>query len=211
MKRMIAIFALVASGSLWAASNRELTLDVPMDGASVISLDVGVGELNVRPSDDGDVHARVRLEKSGSWFWPFGKSSAQIDQAKLKARRDDDTLVLGVKTGHRHRKFKERWDLYVPDNAQISIDMGVGAVEIRDVEAPMDVELGVGDVDIRCKRAWIGTINGEVVVGDVSIHGADQTETERHIVGGTSSGKGEGKLDITVEVGVGDATVRLDR
>jgi len=210
MKPLIALFVFATSTSVWGRDGGERTVDLALDGATVIVLDVGVGEVKIRPSQDGDIHARVTLKKSGSWLWPFGAASKQMARAKLKVERDEGTLRMAIETTRRNHRFKERWNLYLPENLDLRLDMGVGAVDIRGLQAALNVDLGVGEVDIRARREWIGDIDGEVGVGDVSVHGAENIRSERHVVGATASAKGDGTMKISVDVGVGDCTVRLE-
>jgi hypothetical protein len=99
----------------------------------------------------------------------------------------------------------------LPATLAIQVDMGVGDLEVRQVEGDVDVELGVGEADVRVPAKAVSSVECEVGVGDANVHGTDgERRSSGLLIGRTVRWQGnEGGSRVHLEVGVGDADVWL--
>jgi hypothetical protein len=93
---------------------------------------------------------------------------------------------------------------------RVRIDMGVGDLDVRDIEGDVDVDLGVGDADVRVPERTAGLVECEVGVGDANVHSSGGNRRSSGFLGRSVRWEGnEGGSRVHLEVGVGDADVWL--
>lgn len=204
----VAVFLMSLTVGAGADDKQTLIWSEKLTDETVIHLDVSVGEVDIMPSDDQQIELEVELEKKRgflSWF----KKKKDINP-ELDIRWKADHLYLSIKGDHKN--FQEDWRIYLPAVHLLNVEMGVGDLEIEGIAASIRADLGVGDASIRIARENAGQISAEVGVGDASIRGKkmDGVRQSRAVVSAESSWRGEGKQDVELEVGVGDANIRIN-
>ena len=101
--------------------------------------------------------------------------------------------------------------LRVPRNVALQVEMGVGALRINDVEGDLDVDLGVGDADISTPSRTVRSVEVATGVGDAVVVADGSRVRRRAFISCTADwDEGRGKSTVSLNVGVGDATVRVD-
>ena len=78
----------------------------------------------------------------------------------------------------------------------------IGATEL-------EVELGVGDVNVEAPEDSVGRVDLNVGVGDARLRGGEVLDNDSVFISKSIRKKGNGAHDIEVDLGVGDADVRL--
>ena len=101
----------------------------------------------------------------------------------------------------------------VPASLRLSIEMGVGELTVRGMEADLSLDLGVGELAIELSAGGVRSIELEAGVGETSLRtpGGRIEETRSHLVGSELEWReGKGASKVSAEVGVGQISVRLE-
>jgi hypothetical protein len=188
-----------------AADNiRTVTHVYPANGISRLVVDNRVGEVRIRPGTGVAYEITVNLE---------GNRHGLMRQLKKV-----DGLDISAKTsnGRLHLKFNEDdveadWTILLPKALpeEVSVNLGVGAIDLEAPSSAISIDLGVGDVDVTTRNASAGEITLTVGVGEASVRGAPSSVKASGVASNVSS-KGDGERDVSVTVGVGDASVVLN-
>lgn len=228
--RMQLLFLISLLGSGLLGSNPRIireTLDAT--DLKAVSLRAGVGEIELRTHDHGEIILTVEVSPKGRrWF--FG-SRQTLDLARVELVREQDSGRLSLRVQHPEAKngdeFRESWHLTLPRPLAVTLELGVGDIEVMglssgfevqlgvgDLDAVVDsgevvIDLGVGDISLQVSGAAYQSIKSEVGVGDTELRNAQKVHKEGHIVGNSLTWQGPGDFGVVVEVGVGDAEIVL--
>ena len=204
---VIATIAVSCAAPAFAAEQRRsFTVDLPAEGITRLVIDCGVGDIEVVGSDVVAITGSVEVSAKKA----SQRKRNLLDQLELDARRAGGTLYLEVKGDEDdHHDWGEEWVLSVPKSLALSIDLGVGDVEARDLSGGVEVDLGVGEVTIEGEHAVFGRIHADCGVGDVELRTPEGRQRGDGFIGHELRATGPGKAAIDVDVGVGEATIRL--
>jgi len=203
----IAIITLALAAPLSAADDIS-NHSFDATGVTSVRLDHSVGELEITGADVKTVEVRMEID---------------CDSRDCREKADDIRLVSRVKGGELqlevdgYPKFSKgvavHLDIRLPRAMALAIDHGVGEVSIDGVGGDIDLETGVGEVDIHGSSKAFRSAEIELGVGESELT-VDGTKIEGDsflFVGGEREWhKGRGESSLKVEVGVGEATVKLD-
>lgn len=117
-----------------------------------------------------------------------------------------DRLTLSF----RERKVLAQMLVRLPSLKRLTIEAGAG--EVQGTLPPMatKVRLGAGKVDLDFDLSSAGRVDLKARIGDTVVLGADNVETNRVLlVGSTSSGAGLDSLPAEARVRAGDVRVDL--
>ena len=173
--------------------------------------------------------ASVNLQpRRGGFFSSLKAAEKQVQQAQFESVADGNTLLLKITGVEGDRRFDEEWSLTLPRHLALSVELGVGDIEISNTSADADLEIGVGDVSMKING---GSVDVEIGVGDVTIRGplaafrsveaASGVGDVRIVADGhkivgegfiahSAEWKGAGDSIIEAESGVGDIRVVLE-
>ncbi len=212
-----------------AADTRTLSGSQSAGGIDVLSVDAGVGQVEVIAEQTDEIRWEVVLKpRRGGIFSSRKAGEEDVRSARLEAEVRRGELRLEVDTESRDRRFEERWTIHMPATIAFELDIGVGDVRVDglsggvvmdagvgDVELDVAggrvrVEAGVGDVTVRAPAAAYGSAEASAGVGDASIRVRNRTTESGGFLGSEASWRGDGEHAVTVEVGVGDASILLD-
>jgi len=226
---ILILLASACAMSLHASETRILNGTVAADDLKRIALDAGVGDVDVIPSDDGSVHYKVTLRpRRGGIFSSMKRAERDVREAELEADVAGAELRLRIDSSSEDRRFEENWEVAMPAHLVFELDLGVGDVEIRglsggiEVDAgvgdlvidtlagPVSVDTGVGDVMVKGRAAEYGRVECSTGVGDASIRVRGASVSSDGFVGHSADWSGDGRHEIQIDLGVGDAKVRLD-
>lgn len=199
--------------SLALAARTEIPIDrvsLPAAKAQTVHLKFPVGELRVEATTGSQVELELTARCKG-----WGTDDCEDRARRVHVETDDsggrlDFVVEGYPKLH-SGDFNLRGVLRVPARMDLDLDMGVGDLRVADMEGDLHVELGVGDAEIRASSAAIRSVDVQAGVGDAGVI-AKGGQVRRHgFVGSTASwDEGRGRSNVSLHVGVGDATVRVD-
>ncbi|WP_372871029.1 hypothetical protein [Shewanella sp.] len=193
---------LLLAGSAFAA-DKTLTQTFNYQGEA-LSLDVGVGEVEIVAADIQQIQIEVRVEPSDDGFLFFGgrKDVTDVDlQAKLT---EGKKLVLRLNDND---DVKEHWRIAIPASAAVNVDMGVGRIETNGLDNSVEIDLGVGEVEVNHSHDY-GDISLHSGVGDVSFsHNGQSVEVQRAMVSASYQANAGGQGRLAVDVGVGEVDI----
>jgi len=212
-----------------AAGARTLTDSYPATELERLVLDAGVGEVDIRAGAGETVAVEVSLKaRRGGLFSSKRRAERQVEEAVLRGEVIGRELHLKVVSDADERRFEERWTVQVPARLALELEMGVGDVQVRDLNGGVDVEAGVGDVEVAVSEGDIvievgvgnatvtaaagsyGRVSSSSGVGDGRLSVRGERIPSDGFVGHSTSWSGHGPHRIEVEVGVGDARVTLE-
>ena len=191
---------------------RDESSAFPLEGARLLRLDLGVGDLQV------DVAAgdRVEVRLKATCGEHKRRCRERAERLSLAPTRHGDDLRLRLsgqdddKGGVNYPEVELQ--LVVPPALALVIDMGVGEVDLSGVEGDITIDLGVGDVHVAVPEQAVRSVGIDVGIGDARL---SPRQEGAHRSGFLNLGnevdwqEGRGQARLTIDVGVGDAQVRL--
>ncbi|CAM3305767.1 hypothetical protein [Shewanella violacea] len=194
-----AAFSSLAVTSVLADSAKTLSHSYAYDGQKVM-LDMDVGSAKFIATDEQNIRVEVLVTPSErNWFSLW--SSAEIDDIKLDVIQASDGIALKLND---QDDVKQQWIVYLPRHAAIKLNLGVGQVEVNNMENSIDIDLGVGHAEIRHEILY-RSVSLESGVGEVSVDLLGrQIEVSRNFVTQAYNNEdqtGFGQLNVNVGVG----------
>jgi hypothetical protein len=221
------IAACLAVPALGTAETRVLNLQQPAAGIATVSLDAGVGDVEIIGADTETIRVQVELKPKRDFITSSRRARRMIEEIEISARVRGDTLELELRPDPDGDDVTEDWSVEVPRRMAIGLDAGVGDVEIQDIQGEIDIDLGVGDVEVleaagdvtvdagvgsvEIRGSWdaFGRIESSSGVGNATLRSPEGRESGSGFIGHNLSARGQGKSRIHVSVGVGDCTIYL--
>lgn len=188
------------STAAFSASDDERTLtgSYMVSGNTDITLDASVGTVEVSVSKGKTIDVELRLESDNdSWF----SSNDELEHVLIKNERDGNQLRLSA---YPDEDMTQHWVISVPQANAIHINLGVGEIKGALPFMNVELDLGVGDVSLRLADGQYGDVSASVGVGDTRLSHFGETDNQRMIVTSESHYRGEGKVTVNADVGVGD-------
>jgi hypothetical protein len=224
---LILTAACLSVPALLAAENRVLNLSHPAAEITVVSLDMGVGDIEIRGADTDTIRVQVELKPKKDFFRSSRRARQMLEEIEISARLRGDTLHLELKPDPDGDDLSEDWSIELPRELAISVDAGVGDLTIEGVKGVIDIDMGVGDIEvleavndvtvdcgvgsieIRGVYEAFGPIEASAGVGDASLRTPEGRERGSGFIGRSLDFRGPGKARINIDAGVGDATIHL--
>lgn len=194
---------LTASAAAFAGNDKVLTKEIAVDNISQLVLDAHVGTVKLSASDDNQIHIYVKVSEKDGWSLFKGNP----EDAKLKIDNNGQRITVSLNDD----EYGEEWRIEIPQLEQVDADLGVGEMTIKGISANLSVDVGVGEVSIYSVAQDFASAKAEAGVGAASVHSdAGSVSQNRSMVSEEVSWVGHGKYAINVEVGVGDASIKLN-
>jgi hypothetical protein len=207
---MKALFvAAVLSGSVLASGQTTHTFvqERRLAFPATVVLALNVGDLTIQPAPASD---RVRLEIH---------TNRSVDQEAMAGWVTRFDVAASRATIDVHIP---KWDyncadhgsgdviLYVPQQSDLQIDLGVGDITVRGVQGNADVRTGIGDLHIAVAQPGdYGHVEIHTRIGDIDDflnHGGDQSG----FVGKTENFTLSGRYHLRATTGIGDVHISRD-
>lgn len=217
MRSKIVPAALAAASALFipctaaasAATVRTLENEAALTGATMVQVDIGVGELVITGSNGDKVKTHVEVHCADP---ASGDCKQAADKISVGDRRRGEELLIEIegypKFGDKGLSLVARVE--VPRNLHLSVDAGVGEVEVSNMTNDLDVDVRVGDVEVTMDAAALASVELDAGVGDVELTIGGQTIEGSGLVGkGLEWNQGKGRARLEVDCGVGDIEVTL--
>jgi hypothetical protein len=193
---------LASLGSTAAADEVRRSHRFDTTGIEHLHIEHRAGELILMPAEGVEIEVELRIEPQQDWL----DREADVADLDLTSSVRGNRLTLSFG----ERDVRSEMLVRVPSLRQLTIDAGAG--EVRGALPPMETEvfLGAGTVDLDVDRSSTGRIDLRARVGDTDVDGAQNVETSRLIlVGSTSSAAGEGSHRVQARVRAGGVRVGL--
>ncbi|QYK11997.1 hypothetical protein K0I63_14725 [Shewanella rhizosphaerae] len=205
-KALVSLSLLVGLMSVGAQAASSITLNDEFDyRGQKVALDMDVGQAELIAGDQDKVRVEVVVKANDSKWFGFWQNS-DVSSAKFDILDDGDKLVLRLAD---QDDVNQKWRVYLPRNAALKVDAGVGEVIVDGLSASIEVELGVGRAEIT-HQASFGDVSLESGVGEVSIRdGGQRLKVNQNLVSQSYHQQGAAGDDhLYVSVGVGEIDVR---
>jgi len=193
------IVILAAASSTAGADEVQRSHRFDTTGIERLHIDHRAGVLILEPAPGNQIEVELRIE-------PQEEREVEVADLDLTSsvRGDRLTLDFGESDVHSHMLVR------LPSLERLTIDAGAG--EVQGTLPPMEtqVKLGAGTVDLNVDRSSTGRIDLRALVGDTAVDGAQNAETNRILlVGSSSSAAGDGSHRVEARVRAGDVRVGL--
>ncbi|MFM7230672.1 MAG: hypothetical protein ACKO3S_01655 [bacterium] len=216
MRKSVALTTIALALSL-ATAARAAVLETepqvfPVGQAKRVHLEFPVGDLRVVPSDGDRVELRLQVRCSrGS----VNECNEFANRLVLESRERNGVLRLHLDKFPKWRNngFSLRGELRVPRQLALSLEMGVGDLDVAGIESDLDVDLGVGEATVSLPRRTASQVHVKSGVGEAAIVGGATGVQRSGVVGSSAkwvASEGNGRANVKLAVGVGEATVRLE-
>ena len=190
---------------------RSITRSFEVTSDQEIVLDVALGDVVVTAGDANRVEIEIIVTCGSS----SRRCRGRAEEIRLDEADRGRSLRLEVE-GYSNRLTNRpgvEVRLGIPAANALAAEIGVGSVRVEDLVGKISIDLGVGEVTVFVDPEQIGSIRLNVGIGSADIHPRPREQW--------SSGflflgneiyweEGDGKGRIIVDVGVGEAMVRLN-
>ncbi|MBQ4844255.1 hypothetical protein [Pseudoalteromonas sp. MMG005] len=203
MKTIVLLVLLAAINTANAADNHIIKQHFAIEDSQVLEIDVPVGNLEMIAYDGEQIEVSVVLksQQHGNWY-PHTNNLSDI---KLKSQRNQNKLSLSID----EENLQQHWHVKVPTAFRLDIEIGVGNVDIADLDNSAEVEVGVGKVRIDTYVSDFNSVSLESAVGNTSLIGlVNKAQHHKKVIHSETIYHGKGAYNLEVEVGVGNIKVR---
>ncbi len=198
----IAICSLAFSSSALAASAKRIERSIDAGDLTHVDFEVSVAEMDIEIYNGDQIELDISLEADRGW-WFFGRKDIDDVDVFVDIRGDSVEIILD------EDNVEQDWRVRIPAHLAVSMEIGVGDVDIEGLDNDLLMEMGVGAIQVTVADIDFDTIHVQTGVGDSSLRGFGRgIDNERNFVGADSYYRGEGEHQISIELGVGDAEVR---
>jgi len=194
---LIVILAAAPSTAFADEVRRSHSFDAT--GIEHLRIEHRAGELTLAPAAGDRIEVELRIESQKNW-------SGDLADLDLASSVHGNRLTLDFGEDDVHSFMLVR----VPALKQLTIDAGAG--EVLGTLPPLDAQvlLLAGTIDLDVDRSSMGRIDLKARIGDTTVDGAQNAETNRVLlVGSSSSANGEGAHRLQATVRAGDIRVGL--
>lgn len=213
MRRTSFFAALFIAGFAAAARAGDVPVDqmsFPVPRDKEVRVDFPVGSFRVEASTDSRVSFDLRAHCHG---WMGGRCEERARRIHIESDDASGTLRLSVEGYPKMNVggLSLRGVLRLPREIAVRVEMGVGDLQISDMEGDVEVDLGVGDASIHSSRTAVRSVDVSTGVGDADIRTRGGNVSRHGFISSTASwDEGRGRSSVNLRVGVGDATVRVE-
>lgn len=210
MRVLALVLPLVMAAAPAARAENLGTLQAswPAQNVDRLRLDFPVGELVVVAGDAPTIRAlmTVRCQHGGRGCI---ERSKRLKITSQQSGRERSIKVDGFPKFN-NGGLQVELRVEVPRSLATHVKMGVGEVVVEGVEGDLSVELGVGEVDVAVRESDVRSVNLAVGIGDATLdHPGHDHQTRGFLGKHVRWDDGAGRSRVNVEVGVGDASVRM--
>ena len=195
------VLSILFAGAAHAASSKRIEHSIDANEFSHIDFEISVAELDIEVYNGDTVEIDIEIRAERDW-WIFGRRN--VDDVNLSISEDRDSLELVLDEDN----IEQDWRVRLPAHLAVSLEMGVGEIDIAGFNNDLNMELGVGSVRDIVADEDFETVHISTGVGDSNIRGfSSDTDNERSLVGADSYYHGDGEHEVQIEVGVGEASI----
>jgi hypothetical protein len=176
--------------------------------ATTLHADVTFGGVAIEGTDGRDVQVEVLVECTRE---DIEACRARAHQVLLRPRVKKDKLIVKLKYTPRTRVrgLKASLRLKVPRNLVLDVNVRSGGVRVEGMTSNIEIDTVSGDVELTYPLQRAGSVNVDVGFGRADLLLPDQTRVEGSGFPKRVDWKGTGPAFLEIDIGTGDATIRL--
>lgn len=198
---LLAVFSLFLASTSQADSSKRIERSIDAADLSHIDFDISVAEIDIQVYDGDTIELDIEVKADRDW-WFFGRRD--VDDIELEISQGSEYIDLRLDEDN----LEQDWRVMLPAHLAVSMELGVGELEVAGLTNEFNLELGVGAVEVIVDDIDYESIRIVTGVGDSAVRGfGNSTENERNFVGADSQYFGDGEHRIDIDLGVGDARV----
>ncbi len=198
---LLAVFGMFLASTSHAASSKRIERSFEASNLTHIDFDISVAEIDIQIYDGDTIELDIEIRADRHW-WFFGRRD--VDDIDLEVSQSAEYIDLRLDKDN----LEQDWRVRLPAHLAVSMELGVGELEIEGLSNELNLEVGVGAVEVIVDDIDFSSVRLVTGVGDSSLRGFGRsTENERNFVGADSTYFGDGEYRIDIDVGVGDARV----
>jgi hypothetical protein len=207
---LIAATSLMLAVPATAGASREMSEDFELRSSDQVLIDFEVGELRIE-AHDGDrveVELDLRCRRSAS-------CERRLEEVEILAEWHGGRLKVSFEGLKKSLSNKMDIDaiIRVPATVELSVDMGIGELDIRGIEHDVFVDMGIGDVSLSIPESAVKSVYLDTGIGESQIWGSDgRVDSSRPFLIGSEVewDSGDGTSEVIVDLGIGEVSVHLD-
>ncbi len=213
MKRVLVTCVLAGLVAAVASADprREIRDDFDLDGATEVLIEMKVGELVIEASDNDRVEVEIELRCRRD----SPTCESQLERVEIVGERRSERLQIGFdglsKSSSRRMEVEAR--IRVPAEIDLSVEMGIGKVDITGAERDVYVDMGIGEVRLWLTESVVGAVYLDAGIGEAALYGAsDGVDSSRSFLVGAElewESEADGS-EVVVDLGIGEISVHLD-
>jgi len=207
---MFTALALLVAAPASAVVLRSQERAYPTDDLRRVRVDFPVGELQIEPTDGDQLLVTVFVTCKHR-----SQESCERSADRIKVRTSDRGDLLSIKIEGVPKfnagSVQVKCTVKVPRALDLDVDMGVGELTIREIAGNLEVDLGVGEIDVALAENNVRDVRLNVGIGEASFSGSHGNRSVSGLFGRKITWTdGAGASRVNVDLGVGEARVRLD-
>lgn len=212
MRPSVALVVFLVTRAVFAAEDRRVISEsFDLTPGQQVRVDFPVGELRFTGVEGTRVAVEIEItcDRGGS------RCAEAMERVELQSDSTEARLLLEIE-----KEPKWNWDdlemdavIRLPAERALTVDMGVGSLDVEGMRGEVSLDLGVGEVEVTMSAASVGSVRLDAGVGETSLRLPEGRVDERRsfLIGGEIRwDEGEGAADLWVDVGVGEVNVRLE-
>ncbi len=208
---LIGVTSLLLSGPLMAGSGREIAEKFELRSSQQVRIDFEVGELRIE-AYDGD---KVEVELSLRCRNRSASCERRLEDVEILAdwRRDRLEVTFEGLSKRLTNKMEVEALIRLPKSVELSVDMGIGDLDIRGITRDVFVDMGIGDVSLSLPESAVRAVYLDTGIGESRIWGSrGRVDSTRPFLIGSEVEweSGDGKSEVVVDLGIGEISVHLD-
>ncbi|MFT5788498.1 MAG: hypothetical protein ACI8SJ_000601 [Shewanella sp.] len=199
----LCLFLAMGSTVAFAESTRTLSQSYAYSGQQV-SLHMDIGSAKFIATDNSDIKIEVVVENADtSWLFFWGDTDLDAVSIESTVTASEITLMLSEQDN-----IEQQWIVYLPKQAALSLEVGIGDIEVTGLSSNIDIALGIGSARVEHQTSF-NTVELDSGIGEVSIseQGKHLAVTENLVAQSYSSKNLSGEATLSVDVGVGEIVV----
>jgi hypothetical protein len=213
MKRaaLIVVASITLSAPLVAGVERQVDESFELRSVEQVRIDFEVGELQIEAWDGQQVEVELALrcrKRSES-------CERRLEDVEVLADWRGDRLEVRFEGLSKRISSKMQVEalIRVPQSVELSVDMGIGDLDIRGIIHDVFVDMGIGDVSLSLPEGAVKSVYLDAGIGESQIWGSNgRVDSSRPFLIGSEVEweAGDGDSKIVVDIGIGEVSVHLD-
>ena len=195
---------------LAAGARREMSAGIELGSAGKVVVDFEVGELRIELSPSSRVEVELDLRcKSRS-----ASCERRLEEVEIFLEQRGSKVLVSFDGLSKRLSNSIETDclVRVPRSAELSVDMGVGDLEIEGIERDIFVDLGIGQASLTLPERAVRAVYLDTGIGESKVWGSEGTVSESRpfLIGSEVEWEsGPGQAEIVVDLGIGEIWVDL--
>ncbi len=209
-KPLLALLLLCA-GAADAMTERQLENTFTLDEDQILRIEISVARLEIRATDRRDVHVDLGVRCR----WQLADCEDAVEDMEILPSASSRRLTLEL-TGFSpwySPLIEVEGTIEIPVDSRLEVEMGVADLRILDIENHARIDLDIGELRLRMPASALGEALIDVGIGRAEISGTDLAigRQRSHLLGNRIRwDDGPGSAEIEIELGIGEASVRLE-